>query len=437
MTDELQDFIDDLEQAVKIGRETILEIVGAEDEHFGPFSDRTIKRRFTRKDAAELVGVTADAIIKAEKAGKLPEPDKDEKKKMLGYTIYQIDHMRSYFKTYPWKAENEEARVLCVTNLKGGCYKTTLSTYISQFAALNGRRVLFIDTDPQGSGSVLMNKMPDEPLTEPVNEFTKQIFRDAELGDDRAIEIKESLQSDHYHLTIGPLAESLENHEFEDLSYAIQSTHWPNLDIIQSSIALSLSNLVIQKLLSDDSVQPEMIYTYLRAGIEKHKKDYDLIVFDSSPDVAFNNVNLVAAADMVLMPAPLDFIDYHASVRYLEVFKEAFVYLQSNLSKADFGSKKVFRVLPTKFDKTNEISTRMLSIVNDSFERFLLKGQPVISFTQQVPVGNFTLRSIYETEPHNRSSREAHSRAIKIFANAFEPIMNELESAWPSKQDYL
>ena len=42
-------------------------------------------------------------------------------------------------------------RVVAVANLKGGVGKTTTVLNLAGFAAAVGRRVLVIDTDPQGS----------------------------------------------------------------------------------------------------------------------------------------------------------------------------------------------------------------------------------------------------------------------------------------------
>ena len=73
-------------------------------------------------EAADLIGVSSQAIRDAEKAGRLPHPDMEMRGRVeqrVGYTIEQINHMRDVFGTRLRRPDDSVPPVIAVAAHKG------------------------------------------------------------------------------------------------------------------------------------------------------------------------------------------------------------------------------------------------------------------------------------------------------------------------------
>lgn len=100
--------MDTLNQCISAGHEMTKAIAIAQFNDDSPEA-RKITRRWRIGEAADLVGVSSQAIRDAEKAGRLPHPDMETRGRVeqrVGYTIEQINHMRDVFGTRLRRAED-------------------------------------------------------------------------------------------------------------------------------------------------------------------------------------------------------------------------------------------------------------------------------------------------------------------------------------------
>ncbi len=143
-----------LNQCINAGHEMTKAIAIAQFNDDSPEA-RKITRRWRIGEAADLVGVSSQAIRDAEKAGRLPHPDMEIRGRVeqrVGYTIEQINHMRDVFGTRLRRAEDVFPPVIGVAAHKGGVYKTSVSVHLAQDLALKGLRVLLVEgNDPPGN----------------------------------------------------------------------------------------------------------------------------------------------------------------------------------------------------------------------------------------------------------------------------------------------
>lgn len=150
-------------------------------------------------------------------------------------------------------------RVIAIANQKGGVGKTTTSINLSAALAEKGKKVLVIDTDPQGNTT-------------------------SGLGLD-----KNELENTVYELMIGEC----------DINDAIHKDVFDNLDIIPSNV-----NLAAVEIELIDAENKEYI---LKDAIDKVKKKYDFIVIDCPPSLSMLTVNAMTTANTVLVPIQCEY----------------------------------------------------------------------------------------------------------------------------------
>lgn len=164
------------------------------------------------------------------------------------------------------------ARVIAVANLKGGVGKTTTVLNLAGFAGQMGKRVLMVDTDPQGSLTrvALPDDMPGTSLTDA---FARR-------------------------------ARSLDGVRCP--------ARFPGVDIAPSTLAFEA---VIQTAIPWEGRE----YVLLDM-LTPHLEEYDLILIDCRPGIDLSVTNALTAARWLLVPVECSFmaLDGYEHVRALQ-----------------------------------------------------------------------------------------------------------------------
>lgn len=343
---------------------------------------RKITRRWGITEAAELVGVTPQTIRNSEENGKLPPADmvmKGRVEQRAGYTIEQINAMRDHFGTRPKRPDGQDPVVLAIAAHKGGAYKTSSSVHMAQWAALQGLRVLLIDaTDPQATASLYHGYVPDLHIHE----------------DDTLLP---------FYLG-----------QRDDAQYAIKPTCWPNLDIIPSCLAVHRIESEIGNLEAAGKL-PVPSHMLLRAAIESVWDSYDLIVVDSAPNLGDGTINVVCAADVIVVPTPAELYDYVSALQFFTMLRDLISYIDMN------GFEPDVRVLVTKYSSAyGNQSAWMDEQIRNAWGGMVLKE--VVRVTDEVGKGQVRMRTVFEQAANQRSTPTAWRNAVAIW----EPVCKEI-----------
>ena len=156
-------------------------------------------------------------------------------------------------------------KVIAIANQKGGVGKTTTTSNLGIGLAKQGKKVLLIDADAQGS------------LT-------------ASLG------IREP---DRLEITLATIMASIINDEEIKPEYGILR-HEEGVDFMPGNIELSGLETSLVNVMSRETV--------LRTYIEQQKDRYDYILIDCMPSLGMMTVNALVAADSVIIPSQPNFL---------------------------------------------------------------------------------------------------------------------------------
>ena len=149
-------------------------------------------------------------------------------------------------------------KIISIANQKGGVGKTTTAINISAILAKKGKRVLLIDTDPQGNAT-------------------------SGLG------VEKNFENSVYDVIIGDI-------KLED---AIQETQIKNLKICPSNINLAGAEVELVSMISREY--------RLKEKIDESKDNYDYIIIDCPPSLGLTTLNAFTSSDSVLIPVQCEY----------------------------------------------------------------------------------------------------------------------------------
>jgi chromosome partitioning protein len=344
--------------------------------------------RFSITRTAELVGRTGAAIRDAEKEGRLPNVPRTHSGRRVGYTLAEVNAMRTVFGTQPWRASSDPLSIIAVQNFKGGVGKSTVSVHLAQYLATRGYRVCLVDCDSQGSSTMMMGYVPDLDIAE---EDTLYPF--------------------------------IRNTEMSSLSYAVRETHWDGLWLIPANLRLYSAEY---ELAAQIARSDHMLLNRLSQGITSIAEHFDVVILDPPPALGTISLSVMRAANALLIPVPPTVVDFTSTTSFLAMLYESIAVLENRGLPINL---RWMRFLATRADEQKSMQRELLQIMRNLFGENMLRA--VLRDSAEIDNASARMMSVYElAQPV--TSRETYMRCLTYLNAVNAEIETQFRLTWPS-----
>lgn len=201
---------------------------------------------------------------------------------------------------------------MSIANQKGGVGKTTSSVNISACLAYLGKKVLLVDTDPQGNAT-------------------------SGVGINKA---------DVSNCVYNVLVEDLPAEE------VVISTELDNLDIIPATIQLAGAEIELVPIISRE--------IRLKRALDSLKDSYDYIIIDCPPSLGLLTLNALTASDTVIIPVQCEYYALEGLSQLLNTIR----LVQKHLNK----TLMIEGVLLTMLDARTNLGIQVIDEVKKYFQ---------------------------------------------------------------------
>jgi chromosome partitioning protein len=324
----------------------------------------------------------------------------------------------------PWRPEGLPAKVIAVSNFKGGTSKTTTTAHLAMSAALDGYRVLVIDLDSQGSlTSIMGGDVPDEwstafPLL--AKDYAKAVQEENTVRDAAG---QPPLPFDE------TLTEAL-NTSARDI---IQPTHWPNIDLLGAQLNLYWAEFQIP--VWRMGLQNWALWDALSNALinEKIVDEYDIIFLDTPPALGYLTINALAAADILLVPLGASFLEFDSTGRFFDMLYSTFASVEDgeNAARRRSGLPEVkfewdaVRALITRFDAGQQ--TDLANVIQAYFGDFMTTYRQEL--TAMVGQAGEQVNGIYEAD-YREFNRDTYVRGRETFDRTWAEVKELIVGTW-------
>lgn len=220
------------------------------------------------------------------------------------------------------------AKIIAIANQKGGVGKTTTCANLGIGLAQEGKRVLLIDSDPQGSLSISLGYHQPDTLETTLSDVMSSILMDKQIQPDLGI-----------------------------------LSHAEGVSLMPANIELSGMEVALVNAMSRETVMKQYL------NMVKHKYDYVLI--DCMPSLGMLTVNALAAADSVLIPVQAQYLSAKGLEQLLQTV--------SKVRRQINPKMKIEGILLTMVNSRTNYSREISNLLRDTY------GNKIRVFDTDIP----------------------------------------------------
>jgi chromosome partitioning protein len=245
--------------------------------------------------------------------------------------------------------------VIAIANQKGGCGKTTTSVNLASAMAVNSKRVLLVDLDPQSHATLGLNIESQNSIYNVLSTYTSE------------------------KLTLKDIIVNVET----------------NFDVAPANILLG----TLEQELSDEIGRELKLFE----AIKEIERDYDYILIDCPPNLGILTVNAIRAAQEVIIPVEPSRFSLIGVDRLLEII---------DLISTRLNHPVKYRLLITMFDSRLRHSFQILNAIKEKYSANLFKT--IIHTNVKLKEASLSGQSAVTYAKYSRGSKDYFYLASEI-----------------------
>lgn len=269
-----------------------------------------------------------------------------------------------------------KATVMAVVNQKGGTGKTTTCENLGVGLAMEGKKVLLVDTDPQASLTICLGHPVPDQLSPTLSDMMGKILLEQPIAPGEGI---------------------LHHPEGVDLMPA-------NIEL--SGLEVSLVNAMSRE-------------TILRQYLDTVKQNYDFILLDCMPSLGMLTVNALAAADDVLIPVQAAYLPAKGLEQLLQTINKVRRQINPKL--------KIEGILLTMVDSRTNYSKEISSLIRENYGGKLKVYKTDIPRSVRAEEISAEGTSIFKHDPKGKVADAYRVLTKEVLHNAEKKRKHQLE----------
>ncbi len=348
------------------------------------------------------------------------------------FTLDEVLRLRTHFasegskaKEYrPYRPDGLAAKMVAVANFKGGVGKTSTAAHLAMSAALDGYRVLVIDLDSQGSMTSIFGGVVEDEWNTVFPLLARHYAGHMRVENQRRLDRGETPQ---------PLDDTLTEALNVKATDVIQSTHWPNIDLIGAQLNLYWAEFQIPVWRMNGrgwKLWDALTDTLAADGV---LDDYDLIFIDTPPALGYLTINGLSAADILLVPLGASFLEFDSTGRFFDMLHSTFASIEEgeNMAARALGREEMgfewdaVRAVVTRYDDSQQ--AELGALMQAYLGRTLSPHRQ--GFTALIGQAGEQVSGIYEAD-YRDFNRETYARGRETFDATYAAFKRLLLGIW-------
>lgn len=270
----------------------------------------------------------------------------------------------------------KKGTVTAVVNQKGGTGKTTTCENLGIGLAMEGKKVLLVDTDPQASLTISLGYPVPDRISPTLSDLMKKIVSDQPIESGEGI------------------------------------LHHPEgVDLVPANIELAGMEVSLVNVMSRESV--------LKQYLDSVKKEYDFILLDCMPSLGMLTINALAAADNVIIPVQAQYLPAKGLEQLLQTV---------NKVKRQINPKlRIEGILLTMVDGRTNYAKDISALIRENYGGKLKVYQTDIPRSVRAEEISAEGKSIFRHDPKGKVAEAYRVLTKEVLQNAEKRRKRQLE----------